>query len=447
VETVIIGGGISGLAAAYELTRQGRTAVMLDPAPVGGVMRTRMVDGCLVEAGPDSFLAAKPAAMELIRELGLESEVIGSNDHQRKTFIRKNGRMVALPDGLMMVAPTKVWPMVTTRLLGWGTKLRMGAEFFRKPLGDAVAERSVAAMVREHYGEEAVDYLAEPLLAGVYGGDPEELSATSVLPRFVEMERRYGSLTRGTLAGLKEAGSRQGPLFRTLRGGMQSWVEALERAVDGRVEMRRESVVALEKTSSGFSVRTSAGVIEAARVIVATPAWAAAKLLAPVDGELADGLAAIGYSSSATVGLVYDEAKLNVALSGFGFLVPKREREFLLACTWVHRKFAHRAPAGKAIVRAFTKETGLGEEEMIGRARKDLERLVGLAAIPTATTVSRWPASMAQYTVGHGARVAAIEERCRRHAGLHLIGNAYRGIGIPDCIQLARDTVRGFTAR
>lgn len=441
--TAILGGGISGLAAAYEFTKSQQPALLFDPQPLGGVIQTRRLHDCLIEAGPDSFLAAKPAAMQLLQELGLEDQVIGSNDHQRVTFIRRHGRMVPLPDGLMMMVPTKIWPMVTTPLLGWGTKIKMGLEILRQP--QPHGERSVADLVRDHFGDEAVDYLAEPLLAGVYGGDPEKLSATSVLPRFVDMEKRYGSLSKGTLAERRKAPpAKGGTLFRTLKGGLQTWVEALERSIAGHVTVQRDAIQTIEKTPNGYRLRGNASSLEVERVIIATPAWAAAELVRSLDGTLAEQLQAIEYSSSLTIGLVYDEASLNVPLEGFGFLVPKREREFLLASTWVHRKFNHRAPAGKAVVRAFTKETGVSDAEAIQRTQADLQRLTGLTAQPIGHAIGRWPQSMAQYTVGHQGRVQAIEERARQHAGLHLIGNAFRGIGIPDCIQFARETARGI---
>lgn len=443
MKTAIIGGGISGLSAAYELAKAQHDAVLFDPAPLGGVIQTRQVEGCLIEAGPDSFLSAKPAALTLLKELGLEDQVIGSNDHQRITYIQRHGRLVAMPDGLMMMVPTKMLPMATTPLLGWGTKFRMGLEFFRRPPATPRDERSVAALVREHYGGEVVDYLAEPLLAGVYGGDPERLSASSVLPRFVELENKYGSLTRGTLAGRRHAPpSSGGTLFRTLRGGLATWVTALEGAIAGKVTIQRDAVLSLAKTASGYRLRTAAGELDAEQVIIATPAWSAATLLETFDASLAAQLAAIEYSSSLTIGLVYDEAKLDHDLKGFGFLVPKRERDFLLACTWVHRKFNHRVAPGKALLRAFAQQSALSDAEAIARTRADLQRIMGLQAEPIAASVGRWPRSMAQYTVGHAGRVAAIEASAKKHAGLYLAGNAFRGIGIPDCIQLARDTAR-----
>src|SRR5437899_656116 len=219
---VIVGGGISGLSAAYYLAKAGVSSTLIEKRPrLGGVIQTERIDGCLVEGGPDSFLAAKPWAMDLIRDLGLEGEVIGSNDHLRKTFIRKRGRMIPMPDGLQFLVPTRILPILTTPLLSWTTKARMAAELFRRPPDTPREDCSVAEFVAEHYGQEAVDYLAEPLLAGVYGGTPETLSVSSVLPRFVALEARYGSLSKGMLAERRAVGAAQ-PTFRTLKAGLGS---------------------------------------------------------------------------------------------------------------------------------------------------------------------------------------------------------------------------------
>src|SRR5215831_16556247 len=227
--TLIIGGGISGLSTAYYLAKGGASSTIIESRPrLGGVIQTERVDGCTIEAGPDSFLSVKPAAMDLIRELGLAGDVIGSNDHLRVTFVKRNGRLVPLPDGLMMMVPTKVLPLLSTPLLGLGSKARMGLELLRAPKPKA-EDQSVADFVREHYGQEAVDYLAEPLLSGVYGGDPRELSVQAVLPRFVELAAKHGSLTRGVLASRAQAPKQQSPapLFRTLKAGLGDLVNAL----------------------------------------------------------------------------------------------------------------------------------------------------------------------------------------------------------------------------
>src|SRR5579864_6255618 len=258
---VIVGGGISGLSAAYYLNKAGIRPTLIEKAPqVGGVVRTKVEQGCVIECGPDSFLAAKPWAMDLIREVGLADEVIGSNDHLRVTYILKHGRLVPLPDGLMMMVPTKIMPLVGTRLLTWGTKIRMGLELLRRPPKGPLPDRTVYDFLLDHYGQESIDYLAEPLLAGVYGGDPRDMSVNSVLARFVEIEAKHGSLTRGVLAAPRPKGS--GSLFRTLKNGLGQLVEALRPSAD----VMQAGVESLERTSSGFRIRADGDWLEAQHV-------------------------------------------------------------------------------------------------------------------------------------------------------------------------------------
>jgi oxygen-dependent protoporphyrinogen oxidase len=425
--TIIVGAGISGLSAAYYLARANQPSLILDPRPrAGGVIQTERVDGCIIEGGPDSFLAAKPEALAMIRELGLESELIASNDHQRKTYIRRHGKMVRMPDGLMMVVPTKIMPMALSGLLGWGTKIRMGLEFFRRP-GPPLPDRSIAEFIRDHYGQEAVDYLAEPLLSGVYGGDPRDLSVNSVLPRFAEMEQRYGSLTRGVLANRpKHSGA---PLFQTLKGGLGQWVDAILGAVRGKCELRQMAADAIERTSGGFRIKAGGDWLQAAHVVLACEAHNAAKLL---DGRLAELLSGIAYSSSVVVALGYGGPP---PMPGFGFLIPRKERRRIVACTWVGAKFPYRAPPGITLARCFMS----GEDEPdIGAVHRELQDLAGVRGEPRFHRIFRWPRAMAQYAVGHAQRIAGIQELIAAIPGLHLAGNAYSGIGIPDCVRTGK---------
>lgn len=433
-----MGGGISGLSAAYDLTRAGADCAILEKqARVGGVIETRVVDGCTLECGPDSFLSAKPAALALINELGLEGDVIGSNDHQRTTYILKHGALVALPEGVMMIVPTRVMPMVKSPLLSWGTKIRMGLEYFRKP-GES-HDRSVAEFVIDHFGSETLDYLAEPLLSGVYGGDPAQLSVGSVLPRFLQIEARYGSLVRGVLAG-RSGAAPGGPLFRTLKPGLGTLVDALA----ARVKVCRADVETIERSGSGFRVRAGGEWIETDQVVVACPAWSAAGVVSGLDPRLAELLLSIDYSSSLTLSLIYRAADFNGKRAGFGFLVPKKERQRLAACTFVGTKFSFRVPDDRIVLRCFF--GGIGDPEILHEsdesvtaiARGELRRILGLTAAPISQAIARWPRSMAQYTLGHQQRVADIRGRAAAIPGLHLAGNAYDGIGIPDCIHLGR---------
>jgi len=441
-KALIVGGGISGLSAAYYLSKAGVRPTLIEKSPqLGGVIRTTTQHGCLLEAGPDSFIAQKPAAMDLIRELGLADQVIGSNDHLRVTYIFKHGRLVPLPDGLMMMVPTKIMPLVGTRLLSWGTKIRMGLEFLRRPTGPR-PDRSVSEFLVDHYGQESVDYLAEPLLAGVYGGDPSEMSVNSVLARFAEIEAKYGSLTRGVLAQPRPKSS--GSLFRTLKGGLGQLVEALRPSADAT----QASAEALERVGSSYRVRVNGDWLEAEHVVLAMPAGNCAPLLKPIHAELADLLAAIPYTSSITLSLGYRKATFDHPLNGFGFLVPKRERKFLAACTWVGNKFSYRVPDDLVLLRCFMGGNALAQtdDSLVEAARSELGSIMGLKAEPFFHSIARWPESMAQYTVGHEKRVARIEAIMQSLPGLYLAGNAYRGIGLPDCVRMGKDAAARITS-
>jgi oxygen-dependent protoporphyrinogen oxidase len=405
------------------------------------------VEGCVVEAGPDSFLSVKPAAMDLIRELGLADQVIGSNDHLRKTYVWKRGRLIALPDGLMMMIPTRILPMVTTPLVGWSTKIRMGLELFRGPRnGHAGADQSVADFVGSHYGAEAVDYLAEPLLSGIYGGSPQELSVRSVLPRFVELESKYGSLTKGVLAERKRtAGSGGGnaaPLFRTLKGGLGEMIDALRAGLEGRMEVLHKRAEAVERAGDGFRIRLDGDWLAADRVVLACEAHRAAELV--LDARLSQLLAGVLYGSSMTIALGFRSSDFPHPLEGFGFLVPRRERRRLVACTWVGTKFPHRTPEGQVLLRCFlggTADAGVLDESddaILASVLDELHRIVGFSARPAFARIFRWPRSMAQYAVGHQLRMAEVKERLATIPGLYLAGNAYEGIGIPDCIRTGK---------
>jgi oxygen-dependent protoporphyrinogen oxidase len=437
-KVVVIGGGISGLSAAYDLTRAGAHCTILErQSRPGGVIETRIFDGCTLECGPDSFLSAKPAALALIKELGLEGDVIGSNDHRRTTYIWKHGALVALPEGVMMIVPSRVMPIVKSPLLGWATKIRMGLEYFRKP-GES-HDRSVAEFVTDHFGQETLDYLAEPLLSGVYGGDPAQLSVGSVLPRFLQMEAKYGSLVRGVLAGRLKGGP-SGPLFRTLKGGLSQLVEALAT----RVSVCRAAVETIERASHGFRLRADGNWIDADQVIVACPAWSASRLVSGIDARLAELLGTIDYSSSLTLSLIYRAADFDGRRAGFGFLVPKKERQRLAACTFVGTKFSYRVPDDRIVLRCFfggIEDAAIldeSDESLVAIAREELRRMLGLTASPLSLVIARWPRSMAQYTMGHAQRIEEISQRAAAIRGFYLAGNAYEGIGIPDCIHTGR---------
>jgi protoporphyrinogen/coproporphyrinogen III oxidase len=442
---LIVGGGISGLSAAYYLNKAGVRPTLVEKAQhLGGVIRTSVQQGCVLEAGPDSFMAAKPWAMDLIREVGLADQVIGSNDHLRVTYILKHGKLVPLPDGLMMMVPTKIMPLVGTRLLSWGTKIRMGLELLRRPPKAPLADRSVYDFLLDHYGQESIDYLAEPLLAGVYGGDPREMSVNSVLARFVEIESKYGSLTRGVLAAPRPKGSGSGSLFRSLKNGIGQLVDALQ----GTADVVHGTVESLERDGPGFRVRVNGDWIVADQVVLATPAGDAARLLQPWNEELAALLQAIPYTSSVTLSLGYRKDTFDHPLKGFGFLVPKRERKLMAACTWVGNKFSYRVPDDMVLLRCFMGGDALKEsdETLVEAAQRELRSIMGLQAVPVFHSIGRWPNSMAQYTVGHEKRQQQVESIVKSIPGLHLAGNGYRGIGLPDCIRAGKEAAARITS-
>jgi oxygen-dependent protoporphyrinogen oxidase len=437
-KVLIIGGGISGLSAAYYLSKAGIRPTLVEKAPeLGGVIRTSVQQGCVLEAGPDGFMAAKPWAMDLIRELGLADQIIGSNDHTRVTYIVRHGKLVPLPDGLMMMVPTKIMPLVGTSLFGWGTKIRMGLEFFRRPNGKQ-PDRSVYDFLMDHYGQESIDYLAEPLLAGVYGGDPKQMSVNSVLSRFAEIESKYGSLTRGVLAAPKPPKT-SGPksFLWTLKNGLGELIDKLRPSAD----VVHGTVEELQRIPSGFRARVKGDWIEAEQVVLATPAGDCAKLLGSLDSGLGRLLSEIPYTSSITMALGYRKDTFDHPLRGHGFLVPKLERRYLMGCTWVGNKFNHRMPDDMVLLRCFVVGNGLAltDDELVANARSELRGIMGLQAQPVFHSIARWPNAMAQYTVGHAQRVERIDAIVQTIPGLHLAGNAYRGIGIPDCVKMGKD--------
>ncbi len=433
----IAGGGISGLSTAYYLSQAGVPCTIFEAQPrLGGLLQTERIEGCVVEAGPDSFLASKPWASELIRELGLGDQIIGSNDSRRKTFIWKEGELVRMPEGLQLIAPTRVGPILRTPLFSISAKLRMAGEYFRRPADHP--DRSVSEFVADHFGPEIVEYLAEPLLSGVYGGDCGALSARSVLPKFVEFEKKYGSVTRGVLSERPAIGVKT-PLFQTLKGGLGDLVAALNKALEGKVAIVNRRVEAIERQSADYRIRIGDEWLKAHGVVLACGARHSAAIVSAMDSSIAALLHSIPYSSSNVIALGFRRSEVRHPLNGFGFLVPKRERRTIMACTWVGTKFAHRVPPEFVLLRCFAGGAYAGSDgALTAAALDDLRRIMGIDATPEFSRAFRWPDSMPQYTVGHGERIGELEHRLESWPGLHLVGNAYYGIGIPDCIREAK---------
>jgi protoporphyrinogen/coproporphyrinogen III oxidase len=476
----VLGGGIAGLAAAYTLARARQRGAPIGEFVIeasdglGGVIRTEQVQGFLVEGGPDSFLTEKPEAAALCRELGLGDSLLGSNDTLRRTYILHRGRLVPLPEGFQLFIPARLWPVITTPLLTPRGKLAAATERFRgrgRPSGNTVADESAADFVRRHFGSEVLENIADPLLAGVFGGDSKILSARSALPRLWEMERTYGSLIRGMLEARKQRSARKSqagasvpalgrdsppvapPLFMTLKGGLAQIVGELKKHLANSRLNLGQRAVAVERAGlgvgKGYRIRCAVGAAdsvahEADAIILALPASECGRLLSSLDSALAESLQAIPYSSALTVALGYDAEVFQQLPMGFGFLVPQKERRRLLACTFVHNKFAHRAPPGKALLRCFLggsrdpEAVNLADDEIISTVRRELREVLNLSQEPLFCRIYRWPSSMPQYAVGHQEVLNKIDAQLKRHPGLFLAGNAYSGVGMSDSIRTAR---------
>ena len=452
VEVVIIGGGVSGLATAHYLGRHGIPSVILERASrLGGLIGTDVVQGCRLEAGPDSYLAAKPAVTDLARDLGdLRQDVIESNDSARRVFILRDGKLLALPRGMVMMAPGQWAPVLRSPLLSTRTKLRLLAETHFRPQ-ERPEDITVGKLIEDHFGREVVDYIAEPLLCGVYGGDVENLSAESVLPRFIGYERKYGSLIKGVRY---ERGSdaTQGPLFLSFREGMQQITDALEGSIRERVRVVRAEATAVRKISRGWHIDTGEDSLRASHVILACPAYISGQLLQNTAPQLATELGAIPYSSAILVTLVFDRRSLGHPLNGFGFLVPRKERRAIAATTWVSTKFPPRVLPNLSALRAFvvgpqaTEWMPASNEPLVELVRNELLHIMGIDARPLLSTVHKWPSSMPQYIVGHHDRIRRIHEYATQLEGLHIVGNAYEGVGIPDCVRLAKEAAERIGA-
>ena len=464
----VVGGGISGLAAAFALEEHRRNGasieyVLYESSPrLGGVLRTEHIDGCVVEAGPDSFLTEKPWASDLCRAVGLGDQLIGSNDAERKTYILVDGRLVVIPDGLMFMVPTKILPTMLSPLFSWKTKLRVTGELFHRPRL-AEGDESVASLVERHYGAEMVDRLADPLLSGIYGGEAAALSVRAVLPRFAEMERTHGSLGRAVLSARKKMSSvpshPAAPLFTSLKNGMQQLVEAVASHLSPLSLLTNTRVQAVRPEAGGWAVSAGPRSERFDAAILAVPTYAGAEILrsgsAGISTELAAGfatqvateVAAVQYSSSITIGLGYDRQVRQSLPPGFGFLVPRSEGKRLLAATFVHHKFPHRAPTDHALLRCFLGGASaedawpLTDDQIVGIVRTELQQILGLSSEPLFARVYRWKAAMAQYGIGHLERMERIKGFSQQLPGLALAGNGYRGIGVPDCIRSGREAV------
>jgi oxygen-dependent protoporphyrinogen oxidase len=457
---VIIGAGITGLAAAHRLIELSKvTGAELDvtvleaSSRLGGTIRTEHRDDFLIEHGPDSFISEKPEALELAKRLGLESQLIQTNTEHRRSFVVRNGRLRPVPEGFQLLGPSRLWPFVTSDIFSWTGKARMAMDLLL-PRGNTneVIDESLAQFVRRRLGREALERMAQPMVAGIYTADPERLSLRATMPRFLEMERTDRSVI---LAMLRRAGSQNKAetngtsgarysLFLSFKHGMQTLVDELSRRLPRTsVELQAKvTSLRLDRHSGSWTVNTESGVsFGADAVCTAIPTHAAAQLLQETDAKLSEELNAVSYASTATVNLAFRHGDVPHSLDGFGFVVPYIEKRSLIACTFSSIKFPGRAPKGFLLLRAFVGGAlqpdmfALDELDMLQRVQDDLRELLGIQRAPIFSEVTRWPQSMPQYEIGHLDRVQRIDNCLVELPTLKLAGNAYRGAGIPDCIR------------
>ena len=460
MKVAIVGAGIAGLAAAHRVVEWSRERerpvdlVLFEAADrLGGTIQTERHDGFLVECGPDSFLSEKPWALALCRRLGIEDRLVRTDDRFRRTFVVFGGRLHPLPDGFQLLAPTRLGPFLASTLFSWPGKLRMALDLALPRGGDP--DESLGAFVRRRLGREALERVAQPLVAGIYTADPDELALAATMPRFLELERRERSVilamwraARRAPAQASGSSGARWSLFVTFKEGMEELIRALGSRLPPGAMRLKERVAEVMPRGAGWQVVTPDGsATEVDAVILAPEAYQVARMIRPLDPALAHLLEGIPYASSATVTLAYRRADIAHPLDGFGFVVPHVERRPIIACTFSSMKYPGRAPEGHVLLRVFLggalNEAVLeqSDESLTDTARGQLAELLGAREDPIVTRVARYPKAMPQYHVGHLARVEAIEQCVARHPGLALIGGAYRGVGIADCVHAAEQAV------
>ena len=441
-DVVIVGAGITGLTAAYEIARRGLRPLVLEAAPrAGGLIVTDHVEGFTIEAGPDSVLTTKPAAIALARELGLDTEI----QHVRPpggAFVLRGRTLHPLPRPSILGIPQRWFGLARYTLLPPAARVRLALEPLIPARRDSQDE-SVGSFFRRRFGRASVDLIAQPLLGGIHAGDIDTLSMQSLFPKLLALERAHGSVLRAPAVSAATAVSP----FVSLRGGMATLVDALERRLGTATILSNCRVDAIERVAGGWR----AGPAEARGLILAVPAHAAASLLAPIDAEAAGLCAQVPYVSTVSVALAWPRAAIPHPLTGTGFVVARRAQSRdrhsavrITACTWVSSKWEHRAPEGTALIRVFlggAHDPGvvaLTDEALVALVRADLSAVLGITEAPLLTRVYRWPSGGAQHIVGHLSRVETIERRLAAHGGLFVAGSGFRSVGIPDCVADAR---------
>jgi protoporphyrinogen/coproporphyrinogen III oxidase len=454
----IIGGGISALACAVDLKEKGINFTIFEKEnAAGGKLVTEKIGELVVEGGPDSYLPEKFWSVQLIKKIGLDRDMLCSNDAFKGTFIYSGGRLHRLPEGVMLMVPTMIMPLATSGLISWPGKIRMGMELFvprRKDHGD----ESLANFVTRRLGRECLEKIAEPLVAGIHTSNPDNMSVLAIFPRFIDMERKSGSLIKGMINAMKKVpppnpSTLPMTYFMSLKEGMQELAHGCVSTI-GAERVKTGTVVAsVVKKENGYRLTLGDGATaDFDAVVLATPSYITKDILKTVDKELCDRLSAIEWSSSATISLAFRKCDIREPLRGFGFIVPRVENRRLNACTWSSIKWSFRAPDDTLLIRCFVggghheELVSMNDDELLGMVLEELREIAGIAAKPVFFKVYRWFKAMPKYTVGQLERIAAIDEKLKAHRGLYLIGCSYRGIGIGDCVRSGFDAAAAIAA-
>ena len=455
IDVAIVGAGIAGLATAYELSRRDVGFALLERAPrAGGVILSEAIDGFVIDGGPDALLIQKPEGIALCEELGLGGRLVATKP-PRVAYIQRSGRLHPLPAASVLGIPTRFGPFLRTQLFSWPGKIRMGAELFVPP-SKQDADESIGSFMTRRFGREATTYLAEPLLAGIHAGDVNRLSIRALFPRFVEAERRYGSLLRAFNRPAPAPGGhpprpsdRAEGAFKSLPGGLSEMVQALVAALPSGSTCLNTDVIAIDGQGPFRVERASGPPLEARALVLATPAYVTSALTRGLDPDLSRACGAINYASAATVALAFRREAVAHPLTGSGFVVPRVERTGIMAASWLSSKWPHRSPDDDhVLLRTFLggardpQALELSDAELVARSMAALTPLLGISGAPLFTRIFRWPRANAQHEVGHLDRVAAIERSVGQHPGLFLTGSGLRGTGIPDCVADGRATAR-----
>jgi len=428
------------------------TCTILDAAPVwGGKILTHRVGQLVMEAGPDSFLSQKPWGMELCRRLGLADQLINTNPVEKKASVLRGGQLHELPEGLVTFTPTQLGPFFRSGLLSWVDLARMGCDVLIPPRR-STDDESLASFFRRRFGRHACERVMEPLMAGIYAGDAEQMSLRATFPRFYELEQAHGSVIRGMMAARRvraqkvSGGGPRHTMFVTLKNGLADLVAGLTAQIQqaGGVLKAGVQAEALRVRSHQAGrwmydvICTDGTALSAEALVLATPAYVSAELVRPLTPMAAGLMDMIPYASTATISLIYPAEAVGNRLQGFGFVVPRIEGRDLIAATWTSLKWPHRAPPEDVSVRCYL--GGVGREAIVQCVREELASIVGLQATPHYVEVNRWNRAMPQYTLGHLDRLAQLEAALSRFGGLAVTGAGYRGVGLPDCIRDGAET-------